>query len=92
VIQTRHESIAKVPDQKEPQPTASPPRTQVLHYLIRQFLGAFMVFSFEVLAIYLVVAALLHSDVVGIGYLILFAILVSQPRSALHRRWKVCKA
>jgi len=61
---------------------------QLLHYLILQLLQLGTTYSFECAVIYIVIAAVMHSDLVGMLYLCLFVVLSTQPRIRLKQRWQ----
>ena len=60
---------------------------QLLHYLVLQLLQLGTTYSFECCVVYVVIAAVMHSDLVGLLYLTLFVILSTNPRPRLQQRW-----
>lgn len=59
-----------------------------LHGMVVTLLGALSTYSFEACVVYVVLAVVLHADLVSLLYLVVFGVLVTRPRTVLERHWR----
>lgn len=60
-----------------------------LHAGVRALLSCLSAHSFEVCVLYVVVAVVLHADLVSLLYLALFLLLTTRPRPWLEQHWRL---
>jgi hypothetical protein len=60
----------------------------LLHRAVLALLSGGVAFSFELVVLLTIVAALCHADLVSLLYLVLFVLLVGLPRATLRRHWQ----